>query len=85
MVPELSYFFPAHDEEANVGGLVAEALEALPPDYRQVIVLRHFDGLPFADVAAAMGRSVDSVEKLWVRALGRLRRTLETADEPDRT
>ena len=29
-VPELSYFFPAHDEEANVGLLVAEALEALP-------------------------------------------------------
>jgi glycosyltransferase involved in cell wall biosynthesis len=28
-VSELSYFFPAHDEEANVGGLVAEALEAL--------------------------------------------------------
>ena len=29
-LPELSYFFPAHDEEANVRGLVAEALEALP-------------------------------------------------------
>jgi glycosyltransferase involved in cell wall biosynthesis len=29
-VPELSYFFPAHDEEANVDALVAEALEALP-------------------------------------------------------
>jgi glycosyltransferase involved in cell wall biosynthesis len=29
-VGELSYFFPAHDEEANVEGLVAEALEALP-------------------------------------------------------
>jgi glycosyltransferase involved in cell wall biosynthesis len=29
-VPELSYFFPAHDEEANVEGLVAEALEAIP-------------------------------------------------------
>jgi len=28
--PELSYFFPAHDEEANVGRLVAEALDALP-------------------------------------------------------
>jgi glycosyltransferase involved in cell wall biosynthesis len=26
----LSYFFPAHNEEANVAGLVAEALEALP-------------------------------------------------------
>ena len=29
-VPRLSYFFPAHDEEANLEGLVAEALETLP-------------------------------------------------------
>jgi hypothetical protein len=26
----LSYFFPAHDEEANLEGLVNEALETLP-------------------------------------------------------
>jgi glycosyltransferase involved in cell wall biosynthesis len=29
-VPQLSYFFPAHNEEANLAGLVAEALETLP-------------------------------------------------------
>lgn len=29
-VPRLSYFFPAHNEEANVAGLVEEALEVLP-------------------------------------------------------
>jgi glycosyltransferase involved in cell wall biosynthesis len=29
-VPALSFFFPAHNEEANLEGLVAEALEALP-------------------------------------------------------
>ena len=29
-VPRLSYFFPAHNEEANLEGLVAEALETLP-------------------------------------------------------
>jgi glycosyltransferase involved in cell wall biosynthesis len=29
-VTRLSYFFPAHNEEANIEGLVAEALEALP-------------------------------------------------------
>jgi glycosyltransferase involved in cell wall biosynthesis len=29
-VQRLSYFFPAHDEEANLEGLVAEALETLP-------------------------------------------------------
>ena len=29
-VPRLSYFFPAHNEEANLEGLVEEALAALP-------------------------------------------------------
>jgi len=29
-VARLSYFFPAHNEEANLAGLVAEALETLP-------------------------------------------------------
>ena len=30
LVPRLSYFFPAHNEEANVAGLVEEALDSLP-------------------------------------------------------
>lgn len=29
-VPRLSFFFPAHNEEENIEGLVAEALDALP-------------------------------------------------------
>lgn len=29
-LPRLTYFFPAHNEEANLEGLVAEALESLP-------------------------------------------------------
>jgi glycosyltransferase involved in cell wall biosynthesis len=29
-VPELSYFFPAHDEKDNLEALVAEAMDALP-------------------------------------------------------
>jgi glycosyltransferase involved in cell wall biosynthesis len=29
-VPRLSYFFPAHNEEANLAGLVEEALKTLP-------------------------------------------------------
>jgi RNA polymerase sigma-70 factor (ECF subfamily) len=59
--------------------LLAEALKTLPAEYEEVIVLRHLDGLSFADVAGRMGRSVDSVEKLWVRALARLRRALGDA------
>jgi RNA polymerase sigma-70 factor (ECF subfamily) len=56
--------------------LLADALEKLPPDYAEVIILRHLEGLPFAEVAQHMGRSVDSVEKLWVRGLVQLRRLL---------
>jgi RNA polymerase sigma-70 factor (ECF subfamily) len=60
----------------ELGVLLADAIQALPADYGEVIVLRHLEGLSFAEVAARMGRSVDSVEKLWVRALARLRRRL---------
>lgn len=52
---------------------LAGALEDLPDDYRQVIVLRHVEGLPFAEIARSMGRSIDSVEKLWVRGLAKLK------------
>jgi RNA polymerase sigma-70 factor (ECF subfamily) len=56
--------------------LLADALEQLPDDYREVIVLRHLEGLTFAEVAQRMGRSLDSVEKLWVRGLARLRQVM---------
>src|SRR5262249_10282491 len=55
--------------------LLANALKALPADYEEVIVLRHLEGLSFPAVARRMGRSLDSVQKLWVRALARLRQT----------
>jgi RNA polymerase sigma-70 factor (ECF subfamily) len=60
----------------ELGVLLADAIQALPADYGEVIVLRHLEGLSFAEVAARLGRSVDSVEKLWVRALARLRHSL---------
>jgi RNA polymerase sigma-70 factor (ECF subfamily) len=60
--------------------LLAEALRRLPADYREVLILRHLEGLPFPDVARRMDRSLDSVKNLWTRALGRLRDVL--GEEP---
>ena len=57
--------------------LLADALDRLPPDYREVIILRHLESLPFAEVASRMGRSEDSVQKLWVRALASLRKSMD--------
>jgi RNA polymerase sigma-70 factor (ECF subfamily) len=61
--------------------LLAEALGRLPEDYREVLVLRDLEELPFTEVARRMGRSVDAVEKLWLRALARLRHTMGGAHE----
>jgi RNA polymerase sigma-70 factor (ECF subfamily) len=56
--------------------LLADALAGLPADYHEVIVLRHLEGLTFPQVAERMGRSLDSVEKLWLRAVTRLRQAV---------
>jgi RNA polymerase sigma-70 factor (ECF subfamily) len=56
--------------------LLADALKGLPADYGEVIVLHHLQGLSFPEVARRLGRSLDSVKKLWVRALARLRDAL---------
>jgi RNA polymerase sigma-70 factor (ECF subfamily) len=56
--------------------LLADALQQLPEDYREVIILRHMEGLTFPEVARQMGRSLDSVKKLWARGLALLRRSL---------
>jgi RNA polymerase sigma-70 factor (ECF subfamily) len=56
--------------------ILADALGRLPDDYREVLILRHLEGLTFPEVARRLKRTVDSVEKVWTRALGRLRQVL---------
>jgi RNA polymerase sigma-70 factor (ECF subfamily) len=53
--------------------LLAEALGRLPDDYREVLILRHLEGLSFPELARRLDRSLDSVKNLWTRALARLR------------
>lgn len=60
--------------------LVADALAELPTDYRDVIVLRQIEGLPFEEVAQRMERSAGAVRMLWLRALRSLRETLDKRD-----
>jgi RNA polymerase sigma-70 factor (ECF subfamily) len=57
--------------------LLANALEQLPEHYREVIVLHHLEGLSLAEAARRLGRSDDSVQKLWTRALIQLRLLLK--------
>ena len=47
------------------------ALNELPDDYRQVVLLRYQDELAFEEIAQRMGRSANAVQKLWLRAIDR--------------
>jgi RNA polymerase sigma-70 factor (ECF subfamily) len=66
----------ARREQAVV---LAEMLAQLPEDYREVVILRHLEGLSFPQVASRMSRTVNSVKKLWARALAQLRDSLRNS------
>jgi RNA polymerase sigma-70 factor (ECF subfamily) len=59
--------------------LLAEALDELPDDQREVLVLHHLEELTFPDIARQMERTIDSVKGLWTRGLAGLRRILGDA------
>jgi RNA polymerase sigma-70 factor (ECF subfamily) len=67
---------PSPSEQAVVHEEVlrlAQAITALSDDYQQVIQLRHFEQLPFDEVAQRMQRSRPAVQMLWLRAVRRLK------------
>jgi RNA polymerase sigma-70 factor (ECF subfamily) len=57
---------------------LARAIERLPADYRQVIMLRNHDDQSFSEIAATMQRSENAVRKLWFRAVEALQKELDT-------
>ena len=61
-------------EEADA---VQAALDQLPEIQRQVIVLRTWDGLSFAEIGQRLNRSMDAARMLFGRAIDRLQRVLE--------
>jgi RNA polymerase sigma-70 factor (sigma-E family) len=73
-VPEL----PARDEVAGVEARLAlrDALLALPPGKRVMLVLRYLEDLPEAQVADILGCSVGTVRSQTHKAIAQLRSVL---------
>jgi glycosyltransferase involved in cell wall biosynthesis len=66
-VPRLSYFFPAHNEEANLEGLVREALETLPTLAEEFEIIAVDDGS--TDATPAIADAVTAANPGVVRAV----------------
>lgn len=79
VVPETMH----HDSTDRVD--VLDEMRVLSPQQRAVIVLRYFDDLTEADVAAALGISVGTVKSYARDALKRLRNQQTGEDRPAAT
>jgi RNA polymerase sigma factor (sigma-70 family) len=59
----------------------AELLAGLPRPWREAVVLRHVEGLPYQEVAEVLGRPVGTVKVHVHRGVRQLRERLEAGEE----
>jgi len=64
-------------EKADVGRFVQGALSRLKVEYREVILLREFEGLSYAEIASVTGDSASSVKSRLFKARRALAGKLE--------
>jgi RNA polymerase sigma-70 factor (ECF subfamily) len=64
-------------EGRDLSRLVAAAVEALPADQREVIVLKEYQGLTFLEIADTLDLPISTVKTRLYRGLGQLRQRLE--------
>jgi RNA polymerase sigma factor (sigma-70 family) len=74
---------PPSFEQADTDKTVRLALERLPPDHREVIVLHWFEGLSFAEVSELVGASVSAVKVRAHRGYVALRTLLAESGNPE--
>ena len=60
---------------------LAESLEQLPPEFREVIVLRELEGLSYKEISTVAGVPVGTVMSRLSRARKRLSEVLAASDE----
>ena len=63
--------------------VLADAIASLPDDYREIIMLRTFQGLSFDEAAASMDRTAGALRMLWMRALESVRARLHESHRHD--
>jgi RNA polymerase sigma-70 factor, ECF subfamily len=64
-------------EASDVSRVVAAAVGALPAEQREVIVLKEYQELTFAEIAEVLALPVSTVKTRLYRGLGQLRQSLE--------
>lgn len=77
---------PPPDAEAEAserGELVRRALDRLASHYREVVVLRHYEGLKFREISEVLGIPEGTVKSRMTEALAQLTRLLKHLNEDE--
>lgn len=61
-------------ETTAIGAIILDALEKLPPDDREVLVLNIYSGYSFGEIAELLGASTDAIWQRASRARVKLRK-----------
>ena len=64
-------------EDKELRQRILAAVESLPPDYKEVVMLREFHDMSYNEIVAVTGLSLENVKTRLSRARGMLRRKLE--------
>lgn len=64
-------------EDKELRQRILAAIDSLPPDYKEVVVLREFQNMSYNEIVEATGLSLENVKTRLSRARGMLRRKLE--------
>lgn len=72
-VPDAGPSLDALAERGDLQRVLSEAIAALPPKYREVVLLRYEGELTFAEIAETLGLPENSAKTLFQRAKGMLR------------
>lgn len=71
-----SLVHPSSTEKTEFLQLITTALDMLPDDYREVFVLREYEGLSYAEIAEIVGASLSNVKVRIFRAKQKIREIL---------
>jgi RNA polymerase sigma factor (sigma-70 family) len=77
-----AWFEPSDDPTGLDGRLAADALQELPLELREIVLMHLWGGLTFEQIAANVGGSASTCYRRYAQALERLR---ERLDRPCRT
>lgn len=81
-VPDWSHSPQIVLEDKELRQRILAAVDTLPPDYKEVVILREFQDMSYNEIVAVTGLSLENVKTRLSRARAMLRRKLEPYYRP---